>query len=183
LVLRSPLSGIIWPPVIEQGAIEMSRWFAPLAIIVLVAGLGGCVTPQKVQSPSIALQDVRLLNAEGLTQHLRIELLVSNPNDFDIPLTGLKFGLQMNGLDFAEGLSNQRVDIPRLGRAVVPVEVTVSVLALMRQIQAVQKKHGLDYRVAGTAFLDHLLLPSVDFDRTGKVDLNIDGRQKSFKVM
>jgi LEA14-like dessication related protein len=129
------------------------------------------------------LQDVKLLNTEGLTQHLRVELLVSNPNDFDIPLTGLKFGMQMNGLNFAEGLSNQRVDIPRLGRAMVPVEVTVSVLAVMKQIQAVQKKNGVDYRVAGTAYLDHVLLPSVDFDRQGKVDLNIDGRKKSFKVM
>ncbi len=161
----------------------MSRWFSPLAVIVLIAGLGGCVAPQKVQAPSIALQDVKLLNTEGLTQYLRIELLVSNPNDFDIPLTGLKFGMQMNGLDFAEGLSDQRVDIPRLGRAVVPVEVTVSVLALMKQIQAVQKKNGLDYRVAGTVFLDHLLLPRVDFDREGKVDLNVDGKEKSFKVM
>ncbi|MCK5276098.1 MAG: LEA type 2 family protein [Alphaproteobacteria bacterium] len=161
----------------------MSRWFAPLAVIVLLAGLGGCVTPQKIQSPSIVLQDVKLLNTEGLTQHLQVELLVSNPNDFDIPLTGLKFGMQMNGLDFAEGLSNQRIDIPRLGRAVVPVEVTVSVLAIMKQIQAVQKKNGVDYRVAGTVYLDHILLPSVDFDRQGKVDLNIDGRKKSFKVM
>ncbi|MEN8195037.1 MAG: LEA type 2 family protein [Pseudomonadota bacterium] len=161
----------------------MSRWFAPLAVFVFIAGLGGCVSPQKVQSPSIALRDVKLLNAEGLTQHLRVELLVSNPNDFDIPLTGLKFGMQMNGLDFAEGLSSQRVDIPRLGRAVVPVEVTVSVLAVMRQIQAVQKKNGVDYRVAGTVYLDHVLLPSVDFDRQGKLDLNIQGRDKRFKVM
>jgi LEA14-like dessication related protein len=161
----------------------MSRWFAPLAVIVLFAGLGGCVAPQNVQAPNIILQDVKLLNTEGLTQHLRVELLVSNPNDFDIPLTGLKFGMQMNGLNFAEGLSNQRVDIPRLGRAMVPVEVTVSVLAVMKQIQAVQKKNGVDYRVAGTAYLDHVLLPSVDFDRQGKVDLNIDGRKKSFKVM
>jgi len=136
-----------------------------------------------VEAPSIALQDVKLLNAVGLTQYLQVELLVSNPNNFDIPLTGLKFGMQMNGQDFAEGLSNQRVDIPRLGRAVVPVEVTVSVLAILKQIQAVQKSDGLDYRVAGTAYLDHLLLPSVDFDRQGKVDLSIDGREKSFRAM
>jgi len=100
----------------------MSRWFASLAVIVLLAGLAGCVAPQKVEAPGVALQDVKILNSEGFTQHLRVDLLVSNPNDFDIPLTGLKFGMQMNGLDFAEGLSNQRVDIPRLGRAVVPVE-------------------------------------------------------------
>ena len=161
----------------------MLRYLAPLVLIIVIVGLGGCVSPQKVEAPSIALQDVKLLNAVGLTQYLQVELLVSNPNNFDIPLTGLKFGMQMNGQDFAEGLSNQRVDIPRLGRAVVPVEVTVSVLAILKQIQAVQKSDGLDYRVAGTAYLDHLLLPSVDFDRQGKVDLSIDGREKSFRAM
>ena len=161
----------------------MSRLLAPFALIVLLAGLGSCIAPQKVQAPNISLQNVKLLNAEGFTQRLQVELLVSNPNDFDIPLTGLKFSMQMNGLDFAEGLSNQRVDIPRLGRAVVAVEVTVSVLAVMKQLQAIQMKKGVDYRVAGTVYLDHLLLPSVDFDRQGKVDFNIDGRNKSFKVM
>ena len=161
----------------------MSRWIAPFAVVLLLFGLGGCVKPKTVQAPSIALQNVKLLEAEGLNQKLQVELLVSNPNDFDIPLTGLRFGMQMNGLDFAEGLSNQRVDIPRLGRAVVPVEVRVSILAVMKQIQAVQKKKGLEYRVAGTAFLDHVLLPKVDFDRQGKLDLEIDGRQKGFKVM
>jgi LEA14-like dessication related protein len=114
---------------------------------------------------------------------MEVQLLVSNPNDFEIPLTGLKFDMKMNGLDFAEGLSNQRVNIPRLGRAVVPVEVTVSVLSLMKQIQAVQKTNGVEYRVAGTAFLDHALLPRVDFDREGRIKLDIRGREKYFKVM
>jgi len=161
----------------------MSRWFAPFVLILLLTALGGCVATQKVEAPSIVLQDVKILKAEGLTQRLQVDLLVSNPNDFDIPLTGLKFDMQMNGLDFADGLSNQRIDIPRLGRAVVPVDVTVSVLAIMKQIQAIQKKDVLDYRVAGTAYLDHTLLSSVDFDRRGKVDLRIAGRQKSFKAM
>ena len=161
----------------------MSRWFAPAVVFFLLIGLGGCVTPQKVVAPNITLQNVKILETEGFTQKLQVELLVSNPNDFDIPLTGLKFGMQMNGKDFAEGLSNQRVDIPRLGRAVVPVEVSVSILAVMNQIRAVQKQKGLDYRVAGTAFLDHILLPSVDFDKQGRVNLEIDGRQKGFKVM
>ena len=161
----------------------MSHLFAPFALVVLLAGLGGCVTPEKVQAPTITFQNVKLLKAEGFTQRLEVELLVSNPNDFDIPLTGMKFTMQMNGLDFGQGLLNRRVDIPRLGRAVVPVEVTVPVLAVFKQIQAIQKKKSLTYRVAGTAYLDHLLLPSIDFDRTGKVDLNIDGRQKSFKAL
>lgn len=161
----------------------MSRWFFPAAIIFLLVGLGGCVTPQKVEAPTVTLQNVTLLGTKGLVQMMQVELLVSNPNDFDIPLTGLKFGMQMNGQDFAEGLSNQRVDIPRLGRAVVPVEIAVSILAVSEQIRQVYKQNGVQYRVAGTAFLDHVLLPSVDFDRQGKVSVKIVGNTMNFSVM
>lgn len=161
----------------------MSRWFTPIAFAVLLVGLGGCVGPQKVQAPTIALQNVVFQKSQGFMQHLEVQLIVSNPNDFSIPLTGLKFDLKVNGLDFAQGLSNQHVEIPRLGRAVVPVDVTVSVLALMKQIQAAQKRKDLEYRVKGTAFLDQVLLPKIDFDRQGKIKLNLEGGRNGFKVM
>jgi LEA14-like dessication related protein len=161
----------------------MSRWFKPFLAIVVLAAVGGCVSPQSIQPPTIALQDVKILNSKGFNQNFQIVLLVSNPNDFDIPLTGLKFDMKMNGLDFAEGLSNKRVDIPRLGRAEVPVDVSVKVLALMYQLKAVHRAKGLDYQVAGTVFLDHILLPKFDFDRKGRVNLDIGAAGKRFKAM
>lgn len=161
----------------------MRRWPAPFFLIVIAAALTGCTVPKKVEAPTIELQDVVLLNAKGLMQHLRVELLVSNPNNFDIPLTGLRFDMQVNGKDFAEGLSNHRVDIPRLGRTVVPVDVAVSALVVMRQIRALSRAKSVDYRVVGTAFLDHTVVPEVNFEREGKVTFDIEGRRKSFKVM
>ncbi len=161
----------------------MMRRTANFAALALLAMLGGCVTPQSVEPLGVTLQNVRILKSEGLSQNIAVDLLVSNPNDFDIPLTGLKFDMKINGRDFAQGLSNETVTVPRLGRAVVPVQVTVSVLAVMRQIQAVQRSGGVEYEVAGTAFLNHVLLPSVDFQKAGKLDLHIQGRQRGFKVM
>lgn len=161
----------------------MLRRTAFFSVLALFALLGGCVTPQSVEPPGVTLQNVRILNSKGLSQNIEVDLLVSNPNDFDIPLTGLKFDMKINGRDFAQGLSNETITVPRLGRAVVPVQVTVSVLAVMQQIQAVQRTGGVEYLVAGTAFLDHVLLPSVDFEKTGKLDLQIQGRQRGFKVM
>lgn len=161
----------------------MSRWFAPVFAVLVLSGLGGCVTPQSVQEPNITLQNVKFLKAEGFVQYMEVEMLVANPNDFKIPLTGLKFGLQMNGTDFAEGITEQRVVIPKLGQAVVPVRIKVNMGAVMRQIRVAQGRKGVGYRIAGTAFLDHLLLPSVDFAREGSIRLVIKGRQKGFKVL
>jgi LEA14-like dessication related protein len=134
------------------------------------------VTPQSVEAPQVALANVRLLDAKGLMQRIRVDLLVSNPNEFDIPLTGLDFNMTVNGVDFANGLSEEAVTVPRSGSAVVPVEVTIRMLTVLNQIQAVQKRGSLDYRLTGTAYLDHLLLPSVDFERTGSLTLKQGGR-------
>lgn len=153
----------------------MVRGITFLAGAMLALALAGCVPAQKVVSPRVELQNVKILQAEGLMQRLEVQLLVSNPNDFDIPLTGLDFALRLNDLDFGTGLSNTRVDIPRLGQAVVPVEIRVSLFSVFQQIQALQNRTSLDYGIAGTVYLDHLLLGNVPFERKGSMSLQ-DGK-------
>ncbi len=153
----------------------MVRGITFLAGAMLALALAGCVPAQKVVSPRVELQNVKILQAEGLMQRLEVQLLVSNPNDFDIPLTGLDFALRLNDLDFGTGLSNTRVDIPRLGQAVVPVEIRVSLFSVFQQIQALQNRTSLDYGIAGTVHLDHLLLGNVPFERKGSMSLQ-DGK-------
>lgn len=147
----------------------MVRFFTVLLFSLTVAG---CVTPQSVEPPRIALENVRLLKPEGLSQRLQVDLLVSNPNDFDIPLTGLQFSMLAGGQQFAEGLSDKRITIPRLGRATVPVEIRVSVISVFQQIQEIQSAGSLTYQVTGKAFLDHILIGSVPFDRMINVTLD-----------
>ncbi len=159
----------------------MPRPIASVTAFVLLLSFGACVTPQSVEAPHVALGNVRLLESRGLMQRIRVDLLVSNPNDFDIPLTGLDFSMTVNGADFANGLSEAAVTLPRRGQATVPVEVTIKMLTVFNQIQAVQKRGALDYRLTGKAYLDHLLLPSVDFDRTGSLSLQRGGR--GFQVL
>jgi len=154
----------------------MPRLIASFAALAFGVSAGACVTPEKVEAPRVQLQNVRLLEIKGLVQLVRVDLLVSNPNDFEIPLTGMDFTMQVNGVDFAQGLSNETVTVPRLGRATVPVEVAISMLTVVSQLQAVQDRGALDYRLTGKAYLDHVLLPSVSFDRKGSLSLQNGGR-------
>lgn len=147
------------------------RKLFPATVLILIVTLTGCITAQSVKAPRIALGNVRLLDSKGLVQRLQIELLVANPNDFDIPLTGLQFTMQLNGLDFANGLSNARVTLPRLGEAVVPVTVTVSILAVLQQVQAVSESTGLEYKITGEVFIDHVLVGTVPFEKSGKLEM------------
>ncbi|UCH75377.1 MAG: LEA type 2 family protein [Rhodospirillales bacterium] len=161
----------------------MPRLLALSVLLVSYFLLGACVTPQSVEPPGIALQNVRLLEARGLVQMVRIDLLVSNPNDFDIPLTGLDFDMTVNGKNFAQGRSAAAVTLPRRGQASVPVDIGVEMLAVLRQLQAVQRLGKLDYRLSGTASLDHMLLPRVSFDRTGTLSLRRDGGGRRLQAL
>ena len=155
-------------------------WIAVLPLFLI---LSGCVTPRSVIPPRIALGNVQILQARGMTQKLRVDLLVANPNDFDIPLTGLDFTLQLNGMDFARGLSNSTVTIPRLGEATVPVDVSVSLLAVVQQIQAATRAKEVTYRIAGKAFLDHALVSTVPFEKEGKLTVGADAEGPRFKPL
>ncbi len=154
-----------------------------LAVSVLALAPAACVTPQSVEPPQVALQNVRLLEARGLMQSIRVDLMVTNPNDFDIPLTGLDFIMKVNGTDFAQGLSEVAVTLPRRGQATVPVDVTISMLAVLQQLQAAQRQGSVDYRLTGTAFLDHILLPRIAFDRTGSLGVRNDGGGRRLQAL
>lgn len=152
-----------------------------VTVLIFVATLTGCITAQSVKAPRIALGNVRLLESRGLVQRLEVELLVANPNDFEIPLTGLQFTMQLNGLDFAHGLSDAKVTLPRLGEATVPVTVSVSIVAVFQQMQAAGKSTGLEYNIAGEVFLDHALVSRVPFEKTGLLGLQNKPGDKGFR--
>ncbi len=85
---------------------------------------------------------------------------------------GLTLDLDLNGRPFASGLSNRRVTVPRLGEAVVPVEVSTSILELARQLIALAETGDLSYRISGVAYLGGLGGGQVPYERSGALDLS-----------
>ncbi len=154
-----------------------------VTVLILAVTLSGCISAQSVKSPRITLGSVRLLDSKGLAQRLQVDLLVANPNDFEIPLTGLQFTMQLNGLDFAHGLSSAKVTLPRLGEAIVPVTVTVSVVAVLQQMQAARKSSSLAYKITGEVFLDHVLVSKVPFEKTGQLGLRNKPGERGFQPL
>lgn len=161
----------------------MQRLIASFALLVVVLAPSGCVNPKKVVAPTVVLQNVRIHESKGFVQRLQVDLLVTNPNDFDIPLTGMEFQMELNGAPFAQGLANKPVTIPRLGEAIVPVKVSIPVLLIMRQIKAVGRTGKLAYHLTGTVYLDHLILPEVAFERKGNLDLPNDKNGRRFRAV
>ncbi len=135
--------------------------------------LGACASSTKdAEPPTIRLTNLRLGSIGLLSQELFLDLKLGNPNDFDLPLTGLTFALDVNGNFLADGLSDQRVNIPRLGFATVTVTGTTDTLNVLRQLMSLGEASALDYKISGTAYFGRMgVRRAVPYTRSGSVSL------------
>ncbi len=115
--------------------------------------LGGCAyLPQKPESPRVSLIGLNPVSIELFEQRYQVRLRLKNPNDFELPVRGMDFRLDINGEAFADGVSNQTLTVPPFGEEVFELEVSSNLLQVFRQLQSLQQRGapGLAYRITGS---------------------------------
>jgi LEA14-like dessication related protein len=138
--------------------------------------VGACASlTGRPQPPRVSLIGLSLVSVGLFEQRYQVRLRLKNPNDFELPVRGMDFRLDINGEAFAEGLSNQSVTVPAFSEEVVELEVSSSLLQVFRQLQSLQQSGapGLAYRVSG-----HVAVGSyarrLPFDYSGEFALPAD---------
>ena len=120
----------------------------------------GCVSLfLQAEPPEVLVTDVTPLESTIFEQHLRVNLRVRNPNDFELRVTGLDFTLDLNGQRLARGLTSQTLTIPRLSDAVMAVETSTSTLDVVRQLLNLGQRQDLSYQLKGVLHLQGSRLP------------------------
>jgi LEA14-like dessication related protein len=146
----------------------------------LLLVLSACATAERTLAPRVRLADIALLEGGLLEQKMRVELDIGNPNNFDLPLEGLTFTLELNDRPLVEGYTSQAVVIPRLGEARLPVLASSSLLDLIRQIMTLGQGEALSYRLSGRAYLTGLGRLGIPFETGGTLELQLGpGRERS----
>lgn len=142
------------------------RWAAAALLLLLAAcGLG------EPQPPQVQVVNIQLLESSLFEQRFQVDLRLGNPNDFDLPIDGLTFDLDVNDEDFARGVSDQRVTVPRLGEARLSVVASTTLIDLVRQFRLLSERGDLAYRLHGTAYLNDLAVRSAPFESEGSFRL------------
>jgi LEA14-like dessication related protein len=106
-----------------------------------------------------------------LEQRYGLQLRILNPNDTAIPLEGLSYTLEINGREFAYGVSRQSVSIPAYGEALLDVDVVSNLLNVLQQVQEMgtEKRGSLNYRLSGKMNLASRVA-SLPFDYQGELN-------------
>ena len=148
------------------------RWApraAGLALALLLAGCAGLTS--EVEPPEVSVAGLALSRPGLFEQELRLDLRVRNPNDFTLGVERVRFALEVNDRQFAQGRTSQAFELPALGETVVPVTVDVPTNDLLDRLMEVGSERRIEYRLSGEAELDSLLFGAVPFERDGSLTL------------
>ena len=150
------------------------KWMGLAGAVLLAA----CTTmPKEYEMLRVHIADMTAKDMAIFEQRFDIKLRIQNPNDVDFNINGLRFGIELNDREFADGMSGQRVAVPRFGSEVVNVEVFTTLTSFLRQLQGLSggASQKVRYRLKGTAFVDSPGSFKAPFDESGEINLNFGG--------
>jgi len=129
-----------------------------IPVFLLALLVSACATTSAYQEPPrVSLTSIQPKDMTLLEQRYSLRIRIMNPNDVAIPVEGLSYELEINGREFAYGVSNTAAVIPPFGEAVLDVEVVSNLLNIMQQLQELngEQHTGLKYRLSGKLSLDN----------------------------
>lgn len=148
----------------------MIRAFAACVLAFLLAACAATLAPE-VEPPEVRLAGLGFGPPGLMEQELRLDLRVSNPNDFAVGVDSMAFDLEVNEIQFARGRTSGEFELPALDDTVVPVTLFVPTADLLERVAELGVERRLDYRLSGEADLANLFAGSVPFQYQGKLAL------------
>lgn len=124
------------------------RHLLPLALLLLA----GCAGLQLREPLRVTVAGLEPLPSEGLEARFAVKLRLQNPNDEELDFDGVSLQLDLGGMSFGSGVSDQQGTVPRYGETLVTVPVTVPVTSILRQVLALSERrddHRIQYRLRG----------------------------------
>lgn len=94
---------------------------------------GGCASFQGSEPIQVIIAGVEPLQSEGLELRMLVKLRIQNPNDTPLDLNGMSVQLDVQGRQFASGVSNAVGSVPRFGETIVNIPVSVSLFRIAHQ--------------------------------------------------
>jgi LEA14-like dessication related protein len=130
--------------------------------------LAGCTT---IQPPSVSLVNVQLGEVTAFETTAQFTIRLTNGTPEAVVLNGGAFKIYLNGLFVGDGVSNERIDLPRLASGTMTVSVHLSNLRLATRIRPLLESKTFDYKITGKLYASQPA-GSISVSNEGRLDLN-----------
>jgi len=142
------------------------------SILVLLTIFGCAGVGQRLEPPRVKMANIRPEAFNVLETVFEVQLRVFNTNDTALQIRGVECKLDLNGKEFAIGVSESDVEVPSYGTALLPVRVYSSVFDIIKSAVGMQNQDQLQYRIKGTLRLGGRAFPStLPFESEGHISL------------
>jgi LEA14-like dessication related protein len=147
-----------------------------LTLLFALAAAAGCSTLGKnLQAPELSLVGIQMMSTDMFAQKFKVRVLVKNPNDLELPVTGIDYQIFLMGDSFADGVSNDQFLLPAKGEAEFDMVVTTNfVSSFGRLLSRVggSKLNDLNYEITGKVMVDKGMIRKIPFSHSGTVDVS-----------
>ena len=146
-----------------------------LSSIFLVLCLAGCsLMAPKFNRPNVSVVSIEMRSGNLLQQNFAVKLRIQNPNDRELPVTGLHVELNVGGEQLASGVSDRAFVVPAMGQSDFDMTIKANLaLALLKLAnKSDQHTNSIDYELTGAASLDLPFLHNLPFHQQGSFSLN-----------
>jgi LEA14-like dessication related protein len=149
---------------------------ALLAAVLIALTAAACAGPRQ---PEVRLEGVRVggIGLRGGT--LIFQVLVTNPNSFDLETRSLSYHLQLphpteagQWVSFAEGIMDERVRVDRRSAKILEVPVSFRYDEAGGAIRSIMDTGTFNYRVTGEVRLSEPIGRSFPYSHSGIVSLD-----------
>lgn len=149
----------------------MCRHWMPPALLILISGCS--YFPTRPEPPMVSLTNMELVDATLFEQRYRLHLRIQNPNNFELPIEGMRYTLVLNGREFASGVSNDIETLPAYGEVVVPVTLVSNLFRVYEQLRHPDPdRKAFTYAIEGSLNLRGLPT-SLPFNHRGEIPLQL----------
>src|SRR5271166_4236011 len=139
----------------------------PLLLILLLC-TAACSA--KFERPTLTVVGIDMQRGNLLQQTFLVKFQIQNPNDRDLPVSGLHAELHVGGEQIASGVSNRAFVVPAHGQSEFDMTITANMALAMLKL-ANQHADSIDYEMTGAASLDLPFLRNLPFHQNGSLSL------------
>jgi LEA14-like dessication related protein len=140
--------------------------------LLLSLFLSGCAGLPMMEAVSVKLVDFKPVSTGFFNQTYRLKLRLQNPLPTPLLFKGMSFSLDINGKQFAQGVSGDKGwQVASLGSTDIDLDVESNVLRIVEQLHEMFNKSdklSFDYRLLGKLHVtDSVNIPFETKDKFG----------------
>jgi len=151
---------------------QSSRQFVVLMgwlwFLLLLQGCSGAPFFRDLLEPEVKVKNVKVMQANLQEALLNVNMMVYNPNSYEIALDEINYRIKLNGRRFSEGVARENLKVGPKATTLIPLPLTVKYSDLLLSLDDIAKGRQLTYDVEGDAKVGLFAIP---FSKAGNLDL------------